>query len=393
MSLGCPLYGKVDKGAPYWDSKLGMRRAYSNYKYGSIPGKWSPSFLLLIGLLFALTHVGFTKNSASEKPASFTTYGELAARMLCGPLDNIQIGLTNFTENTLPHEAKDLRKLLRKYRNRLDLFAFAYPTGPGKDLFLKLRKDIDKGYERMGDFKDLFDAQRLELAEFDSEKQKWSKGVRPEVVTYPDLERVRSRRIKVIKWKNEFLETDRLAAYRAYTCAPDLIVFHNRRAKDLSRFFWGSEKGMMPRRELDGVDNFRWLAAESLNRALSDYPAVQLLRDLEGETAELFHDFRKRVRTVVKIAGDIELLPTSNKRAKKLDELMDDVDDAYGDINDIILDLDLAVESGQIAKVTRLRAEIATEWATLRQWQTKKQVPDAMAEYSKLLRSLITVVK
>jgi hypothetical protein len=342
---------------------------------------------LLTGLLLTLIGVAGGQSQAAGKPLS---YGELAAQMLCGPLDEIQRGLTNFNAATLPHEAKDLRKGLGKFRNRLDLFAFAYPAGPGKDRFLKLREDLDKGYERMGEFKDLFDAQRIALSVFDAQKQKWTKGVRPEAVTYTDLDRVKSRRDKVLKWSEKFLEPDRLAGYRAYVCAPDLMAFHERPAGDLSRFVWGGEAGLTPRPELSGIDNFRWLAAELLNRSLKDYPAVQELRDLEGATAVKFHDFRKRVRAVVKIAGDIDLLPKENERAEKLNKMMDDLDDAYGDINDKIVDLGLAVESGNRAKAAQLRPEIAADWTRLRQWQIDHKVTAGMTEYSALLRSLIS---
>ncbi len=342
--------------------------------------------ILLIGMLLGAASVVPGQTAAAGKPPS---YGELAGEMLCGPLDELVRGLTNFSAATLPHEAKELRKHLGKFRNRLDLFAFAYPTGPGKDRFLQLRDDIDKGYERMGDFKDLFDVQRLELAEFDAEKQRWSSGVRPDQVRYADSGKLQERRDKVLKWHAKFLEADRLATYRAYVCAPDTKEFHTRPAKDLSRFFWGSEEGLTPRPELSGVDNFRWLAAESLSRALKDYPIVQELRGLEGETAVKFHDFRKRIRSVVKITEDIELLPPGNRRAKQLHELMDDLDDACGGINDQIVDLEMAVEEGETAKADRLRSEISSDWAKLRQWQVDRQVTAGMAEYVALLRSLM----
>lgn len=322
---------------------------------------------------------------AGREPA----YGELAAQMLCGPLDEITRGLTNFTAATLPHEAKELRKQLGRFRNKLDLFAFAYPTGPGKDRFLQLREDLDKGYERMGEFKDLFDAQRIELAEYDAGRQSWSAGVRPDAVFYRDAEKVRSRRDKVLKWREKFLEAERLAAYRAYICAPDLKAFHPRPAKDLSRFFWGSEGGLTPRAELGGVDNFRWLAAEMLGRALKDYPAVQELRGLEGETAVKFHDFRKRVRAVVRIAEDIAILPAANRRAKDLDELMDDLDDRFGELNDKIVDLEMAVEAGETTKASQLRTEVAGDWDQLRRWQEEQKVAAALGEYAGLLRSLL----
>ncbi|HAV62633.1 MAG TPA: hypothetical protein DCY13_09735 [Verrucomicrobiales bacterium] len=342
--------------------------------------------LLAIAALMASAH-------RAEGAQSDPSYGRLANEMLCGAFDEIVAGLTNFNAGTLPHEAKELRKQLGRFRNRLDLFAFAYPTGPGKDPYLKLREDVDKGYERMGDFKDLFDGQRLELAEFDPEKEKWSKGIRPEDVTYPDAGRVNDRRGKVLKWHAKFMEADRLAAYRAYICAPDLERFHGRSADDLSRFFWGSEEGLTPRRDLSGLDNFRWLTAELLERAGRDYDAVQELRSLEGDTAEKFHDFRKRVRAVVKITEDIELLPKGNKRAGELHELMDDLDDGYGDVNDLIVDLELAVESGDAAEMSQLREEIARDWTALRQWQTDHEVPASIAEYAKLLRSLIDAGK
>jgi hypothetical protein len=363
----------------------------SNRSSGHLsPAVTHSQLLLLCGLLLGIAGAASGQTSAANKAPS---YGELAGQMLCGPLDEMVQGLTNFTAATLPHEAKELRKQLGKFRNRLDLFAFAYPTGPGTDKFLQLREDIDKGYERMGDFKDLFDAQRLELATFDPEKQTWSSGVRPETVRYADPEKVRSRRDKVLKWQEKFLAAERLATYRAYICAPDLKAFHPRPAKDLSRFFWGSEEGLTPRLELSGVNNFRWLAAESLSRALKDYPMVQELRGLEGATAEKFHDFRKRIRSVVKITEDVELLPASLARAAQLHDLLDDLDDGYGEINDQIVDLEMAVEAGDTAKAARLRAGIAADWTKLRQWQVDHRVTAGMAEYVALLRSLMPTGK
>jgi hypothetical protein len=69
---------------------------------------------------------------------------------------------------------------------------------------------------------------------------------------------------------------------------------------------------------------------------------------------------------------------------------MDDLDDGYGDLNDIIIDLELAVESGNKAKATKLRTEIADEWTELREWQIKNKVEQQMADYAALLRSLIS---
>lgn len=331
----------------------------------------------------------FLSPTVSLRAQSAPSYGELAGQMLCTGFDEIVVGLTNFNANTLPHEAKELRKQLGRFRNRLDLFAFAYPTGPGKDKFLKIRKDVDKGYERMGDFKDLFDAQRIDLAEFDEEEDKWSKGVRPENVTYSNQAKLIERRDKVLSWHRKFMDEEDLAEYRAYVCAPDLKMFHPRDADDLSRFFWGGDEGIVPRSDLSGIDNFRFLAAELLGRAIGSCPAVMELRDLEGETAVEFHDFRKRVRSVVKIADDMEILPKRDKKADDLHDLMDDVDDGYGDLNDIILDLELAVESADQAKAAKLRAEIADEWTQLREWQTEEKVLEKMTEYAALLNSFI----
>jgi hypothetical protein len=342
--------------------------------------------LLLAGVALTLTAVLPIKAAEPDAPPS---YGELATRLLCGPLEEIERGLTNFTSATLPHEARELRKLMGRFRNKLDLFAFAYPAGPGDDLFLKLREDIDKGYERMGDFKDLFDAQRIELAKYDPEKDRWSAGIRPEAVRYADHQKLQSRRDKVLKWQEKFMEAGRLARYRAYVCAPDGQKFHARPAKDLSRFFWGSEEGLMPRAELSGVDNFRWLAAEMLARAHRDHPAVMELRDLEGATAEKFHDFRKRVRAVVRIAEDIDIVPAGNRRAGELNKLMDELDDSFGDLNDKIVDLGLAVESGNSTKAGKLRGEIAADWTRLQQWQTTQNIAAALNEYAGLLRSLM----
>ena len=63
-----------------------------------------------------------------------------------------------------------------------------------------------------------------------------------------------------------FIQPDDLARYRAYACAPDLEQFHVRDAEDLSRFFWGGDEGIVPRKYLSGIDNFRFLASELLGR-------------------------------------------------------------------------------------------------------------------------------
>jgi hypothetical protein len=241
----------------------------------------------------------------------------------------------------------------------------------------------------MGDFKDLFDAQRIDLAQFDEEKGKWSKGVRPEDVTYPNVEKLIERRDKVLKWHRKFMDEEDLTEYRGYVCAPDPDTFHGRDADDLWRFFWGGNEQIVPRSDLSGIDNFRYLTAELLTRAIESYPTVMELRDLEGESAEEFHDFRKRARSVVKIADDMEILPKKSKRADDLHDLMDDLDDSYGDLNDIILDLEIAVEDGDDAKAAKLRAEIATEWEDLREWQAKEHVLDHMKQYAALLNSFI----
>ena len=96
-----------------------------------------------------------------------------------------------------------VRKKIGELRDYVDVFAYAYAARGGSDSWYELRRALDKGYEEVGHFKDLFDAQGLKLAEQDPTTGAWSDGVKPQDVTYPDMQEVARRREVVLSWKAE----------------------------------------------------------------------------------------------------------------------------------------------------------------------------------------------
>ena len=117
-------------------------------------------------------------------------YHELAAHIIPSNIDDLALELEAFTEDTLPHEAKLLRKSVGKLRSYLELFIFAYPTYGGEDPLRKARKVLDSGYESLGNFKDLFDIKGVSVSDLDKSPY--------------DMEEVSKRRNIALKWKKKY---------------------------------------------------------------------------------------------------------------------------------------------------------------------------------------------
>jgi hypothetical protein len=101
---------------------------------------------------------------------------------------------------------------------------------------------------------------------------------------------------------------------------------------------------LKPRAGISGLDNVRLLSSSLLDKAAGSFEDVVELESLEGDAAEDFHDFRKAVRAVVRIGRYVELFrgadDATRAEGERLHELMDELDDAYGDLHDIILKLE-----------------------------------------------------
>ena len=97
------------------------------------------------------------------------TMSNLARAKLLPLMDCVIEESSILTENAQPHDprVKAYRKKLAALRFHLDLLAPVYPAdGANGDQWSQIRELLDSGYEAIGSFKDRFDAQGLQLAQF-----------------------------------------------------------------------------------------------------------------------------------------------------------------------------------------------------------------------------------
>jgi hypothetical protein len=276
--------------------------------------------------------------------AAEPSYGELGKARILIAWKSVEGEMAVLNKNTFPHEAKDVRKLIANLREQIDLFVYAYPKGD-EDLWFKIRDDLDEGYEKIGFFKDLFDIQELEDPA-DAEYKK---------------EEVKERRQEVLDWKKSWEKKSE--QYHRYLQEPLLNEISTRKKKDLSRFYWGSSE-LVPDLRLSGSENLAALSRDLLKLAEKNWKSVKEIKNPADshELEEEFHDFRKRLRSVVRIIRTTkEIYSGSEADLANLE----DVVGRYGDINDKIVARLKAEEQGQEKRSERLLKEIGELWSEL----------------------------
>ncbi len=280
------------------------------------------------------------------------SYGELAAHTIGSGWARMNHGLQAIHEESLPHEAKDARKQIAALKEQLDLFAYAYPSEP-QDLWEKIRNDLDEGYEKFGNFKDLYDAQGIE----DSDEAEY------------DPTEVETTRKKVLKWIRNWNEKS--YQYGSYLASPALI-FYFRPKKSLSRFYWGATD-LVPQHSLTGLENLASLSQALRDAAISDWKLVRKLVDpAESSEAEIaFHDFRKRIRSLARILRTFPSIYLGTEAAlSEVEELAS----RYGDLHDKIVAHEKASTAGKKKRASRLHEEILNGWNELLRMQEDRGI-------------------
>jgi hypothetical protein len=324
----------------------------------------------------------------ATEPAATTTlelaswrasYAALADERVPPTFDEVRAGLVSLHAGTLPHEAKALRKRIGVLRDYIDIFAAAYDKrGPG-DPFDALREDIDDLYERVGEFKDLFDAQGVAIATQDPATGAWGDGVRPDDVPYDPAE-VAARLAKVLTARARF--ESRADAHRAYLSRADASRTYEH--DGAGRFYWAGS-GVAPSASRSGLENLSKLARALVGKAAKNLDEIRGLDEITGlRDHEDFHDLRKRVRAIVKLVDYFpELLePGGEDELAVARELVE----RYGSLNDKILAHDLARERDRDAERKALAKEIEAEWKLVKAWQKQADAHDELEKLEKKIR-------
>lgn len=301
--------------------------------------------------------------------ASASSYGALALVTVPAELDKVRASLVVLDDDVMPHEAKQLRKDIGRLRDHVDLFAFAYKPGKKHDTWKDIRDELDDGYETIGSFKDLFDVQGVED---------------PADAEYDDDE-VEALRDVTLEWSGEFLDDEHQDDTGAYLGAPSLSKLHDRPKDDQPRFYW-REAGIEPDAKLSGLKNMARLQRALIEEALEDLAETPEIGNLTKESnAVAFHDFRKRVRSIEKLAGYFPQMTKSGDvdEAQELLAVVIEAVDRYGDINDRIV---AHAREKDDSDAEEIEDEIAKMWADLLEWQQDEELDEVLEDLRATVR-------
>lgn len=238
----------------------------------------------------------------------------------------VDFGMNEFNENTLPHEAKELRKQIVRLRDLLDVFPhnFAHEL----KLWDDVREGLDDGYTVIGDYKDLFDANP-------EARQNLDKGKEPR---YANTKKLTDRRKAVLKWKSDYFMFGGLREQIDLLFADirELDTSSTKNSKKYSAFFWGGVS-TQPLTLATPAENARRLIDAQAAMAIQEHSDVLGINDPSTEKNELlFHDHRKRLRTISKVCSVANALndgTCDSAPLRKIDSLVVDL----GDIEDLII--------------------------------------------------------
>lgn len=312
-------------------------------------------------LLFAFISINGTYSS---KVLNEVSYPQLSLRYTYSTFLKIDVSIIN--NNTVPGHLSKLRKQLLLTRTFLDIFAYAYPTGgpvgtEGGDRFEILRKILNKGYTLIGNFDDL------------------------QHVNFTEADRIKLLD-KCLEWKGSYLDDIDNYNFKMYlnNVSKNVIV----RNKDtLSIDFWGNITAV-PTDSLSGYQNLGLLAKGQLNNCIDRYTYTTSLKDIwNKEYHELFHDYRKLVRSINFVADHFPEIYTSS--VKNYVQTLEKAYGLLGKINDLINEYTYYVHNGDSGAAAQKQQEIIEKWSDLLKWFGQVGLKNTLVNMIKLVPSVL----
>ncbi len=240
-----------------------------------------------------------TAATAAATPAE-PSLAELAAGRVLDELGAVRERLeTKFTPERLAagkyspedRRVRAFRAELLRLRTLLDLSAPGFPAAEGKDTFAQMRKVLDEGYERLGQYKDLYTSMPGRSTRYDP------------------VELAKAQRA-VEKWRNS-LGAKKLDRWESYFQTAPELEGPVRQSAGVSRLFW---QGVEPDLQASGLENLRLLSDDLAARALKNLKRARKLQNPAAPEAEdVFHEARKALRSLIALH---ELYPELSRRGE-----------------------------------------------------------------------------
>ncbi|KAG7368796.1 hypothetical protein IV203_031539 [Nitzschia inconspicua] len=256
-----------------------------------------------------------------------------------------------------PSNVKNARQVLLTTRDLLDVFSPVYPT---RSLWGSVRSLYKDGYELVGYYQDLDHAH---------------------VAFSPKLWEQRKK--DVLKWKYNFESFD--SHHDIHTFLSKNVDTEGCYDHSESHLFWGELDGYLPCGSDMATASLQKLVAVQLNNAMDLLdPILNLDTVLRVEDQELFHDFRKEVRSVLDewdLFGTV-LFPTANRSGSPVHSSLKTLKSAHqrlGKINDNWTAYHLyLIRHEHKDERKRLAIQINTAWDDFKDWVTTTNLPGAI---------------
>lgn len=277
------------------------------------------------------------------------SYGQLAREYVPKQYARVLDLLPNLTSTTLPSEVKELRVSLLQIRNLLDVFVFAYPPGhknkTGRDLWYRTRRCFDEGYEVLGKFQDLAHS----------------------LVEYNDTDVIATRQ-PCLDWQQDLRETADEYDYQQYLSSPSVYQIYQRPLSCLSHLFWDGT--FTPDHDLTGFQNLAKLQDIMLSKLTSQYDSVCALTEVYAEAEHLvFHDFRKRMRTIYDVA---DLFPEMFRSDASLHlDILWQTFKKFGSVNDEIFAYQFYADRDEKDKAADAKKKVVCDWQATVKWMAQ----------------------
>jgi hypothetical protein len=287
-------------------------------------------------------------DNSDNRNTNHRMFAELALMMLPPWYTASRMAMNNALQDSKmdPANVKQARQVLLTTRDLLDVFSPVYPTN---SLWKTVRTLYKDGYELVGYFQDLDHAHVL----YDEEL--WNE-----------------RKHDVLQWKSDFEYFD--ARHDIHTFLRDNVDMVGCYDHAESHLFWGELDGSLPCGNDVATASLQKLASVQLHNAL-DLLQQSMTFDsvLDVSKQEIFHDFRKEIRSFLDECDLFEfvLLPTyqNDKMIKQSLKTLTMAHKLLGKVNDDWTAYDLYVQRNEhLEKQKQLANEISTGWDDFKAW-------------------------
>lgn len=289
----------------------------------------------------------------SNEKLSNLTYLNLSKKYVPKMFELLIKQLQKIKDDILPHDTKILRKQIATMRDFIDLFIYSLDFDDDYDIWKALRDDINSGYALVWEFKDLYDIQDTSV-----KKAKY------------DKKELNFHRNKVIKWKKQLLNPKTYYCYLFYINKSTGKWYNKRNKNKLFYFLWWWVE-IIPNIKVNWIKNFSILIKLLIDNALNETKTALELKELNNKNnMKIFHNYRKRLRFIIRIIDYFPLIVTDKNKyiwpLKQLNILVYQ----YWQVNDKITKLNIYKKRWEEKKVEKIKIEIKKEFKKIKKLET-----------------------